>query len=104
VTTIGKTKDGKYNYVLKKGNDGVVGFYQVNNNEYKVRANTAYLATSYDAASSGAKLFIGLDGETAVEAVAAEVLPTGTAYNLQGQRVGNDYKGVVIVNGKKVIR
>jgi len=104
VTTIGKTKDGKYNYVLKKGNDGVVGFYQVNNNEYKVRANTAYLAISYDAASSGAKLFIGLDGETAVEAVAAEVLPTGTAYNLQGQRVGNDYKGVVIVNGKKVIR
>ena len=26
------------------------------------------------------------------------------AYNLQGQRVGNDYKGIVIVNGKKVRR
>ena len=25
-------------------------------------------------------------------------------YNLQGQRVGNDYKGIVIVNGKKVRR
>lgn len=108
VTTIGKTtKDNSnnvnYNYVLQNGSDGV-GFYQVNNDEYKVRANSAYLVISYNAASTDAKLFIGLDGETAVEAVAAEVLPTGTAYNLQGQRVGNDYKGVVIVNGKKVIR
>ena len=24
-------------------------------------------------------------------------------YNLQGQRVGKDYKGVVIVNGRKMI-
>lgn len=103
VTTIGKQTDDNFNYVLKDGSDGV-GFYQVNNDNYKVRANSAYLAISYDAASAGAKLFIGLDGETSVEAVAAEVLPTGTAYNLQGQRVGNDYKGVVIVNGKKVIR
>lgn len=108
VTKIGKTTDDnsnivKYNYVLKNGSDGV-GFYQVNNDKYRVRANSAYLAIPYNAASPGAKLFIGLDGETAVEAVAAEELPTGTAYNLQGQRVGNDYKGVVIVNGKKVIR
>lgn len=28
----------------------------------------------------------------------------GNAYNLAGQRVGSDYKGVVIVNGKKVVR
>lgn len=28
----------------------------------------------------------------------------GAAYNLAGQRVGKNYKGVVIVNGKKVIR
>lgn len=28
----------------------------------------------------------------------------GTAYNLAGQRVGNDYKGIVIKNGKKVIK
>lgn len=102
-TKIGKKTDDNFNYVLKNVSD-VVGFYQVNNENYKVRANSAYLAISYDAASAGAKLFIGLDGETAVEAVAAEELPTGTAYNLQGQRVGNDYKGVVIVNGKKVIR
>ena len=28
----------------------------------------------------------------------------GVAYNLAGQRVGQDYKGVVIINGKKVVR
>ena len=27
----------------------------------------------------------------------------GEAYNLSGQRVGKDYKGIVIVNGKKVL-
>ncbi len=30
--------------------------------------------------------------------------PEGPAYNLSGQRVGNDYKGIVIVNGKKLLR
>ena len=34
--------------------------------------------------------------------------PTGKAnddyYNLAGQRIGNDYKGIVIRNGKKVIK
>ena len=88
-------------YVLKKKGENV-GFYKVTSKTYTVRANTAYLALPAGAGS--AKEFIGLDGETAVEAVAAEVLPTGTAYNLQGQRVSNGYKGVVIVNGKKVIR
>lgn len=28
----------------------------------------------------------------------------GKMYNLQGQQVGNDYKGVVIVNGKKFVK
>ena len=28
----------------------------------------------------------------------------GKMYNLAGQRVGNDYKGIVIVNGKKYIK
>ena len=28
----------------------------------------------------------------------------GEAYNLSGQRVGKDYKGIVIVNGKKIVK
>ena len=34
--------------------------------------------------------------------------PTGKAnsnyYNLAGQRIGNDYKGIVIRNGKKLVK
>ena len=28
----------------------------------------------------------------------------GVVYNMNGQRVGSDYKGLVIVNGKKIIK
>ena len=42
---------------------------------------------------------------TAINEVNADkVAANGKAYNLSGQRVGNDYKGIVIVNGKKMIR
>ena len=104
VTTIGKKTGDDYNYVLKDGADGV-GFYQVNNDAYKVRANSAYLAIPYDAASGGAKLFIGLDDATGLEEVMGmKVTESAPVYNLQGQRVENGYRGIVIVNGKKVIR
>ena len=40
---------------------------------------------------------------TSIKAVeTAEV--SGTAYNLAGQKVGKDYKGIVVVNGKKFVR
>ena len=44
---------------------------------------------------------------TTIAAPEAEASATDTdapSYNVRGQRVGNDYKGVGIVNGKKVIR
>ena len=33
----------------------------------------------------------------------ADVDDDAPRYNMNGQRVGNDYKGVVIVNGKKKV-
>ena len=43
-------------------------------------------------------------GETdGIKAVSTKV-ENGVRYNLAGQKVGADYKGIVIVNGKKVIR
>jgi hypothetical protein len=42
-------------------------------------------------------------GETdGIKAVSTKV-ENGVRYNLAGQKVGADYKGIVIVNGKKVI-
>ncbi len=42
------------------------------------------------------------DGITTVETVTSAT--AGTAYNLAGQSVGKSYKGIVIENGKKVLR
>lgn len=65
-----------------------------------IAANKAYLVGNF---GSGAK-FISFDGETTsidgVELSADEAAP---AYNLQGQRVGQNYRGIVVKNGKKSV-
>lgn len=43
------------------------------------------------------------DGITGVK-ISDSISNDAPAFNLSGQRVGKDYKGVIIVNGKKVIR
>ena len=98
-TVIGKSSAKGTHYVLKQNAEGV-GFYKVNNDDYKVRANSAYLALTVGA---GAKGFIPVDGTTAIELVDTANEVAAPAYNLQGQRVSNGYKGVVIVNGKKIM-
>ena len=42
--------------------------------------------------------------ETGINEVVDDDAATGETYNLAGQRVDSDYKGIVIRNGKKVIR
>lgn len=41
---------------------------------------------------------------TGIATVDAKGFDNATVYNLAGQRVGNDYKGIVIINGKKVLK
>lgn len=66
-----------------------------------VAANKAYL----EKAGGGAKNFVPFaDGETtAIETLDNVQSANSAAYNLQGQRVGNDYKGIVVKNGKKLV-
>ena len=40
---------------------------------------------------------------TGIESVQTQQLQNGAIYNLAGQKVGNDYKGIVIKNGKKYL-
>ena len=42
-------------------------------------------------------------GDTAVKTIKTVNAKSGAIYNLAGQKVSADYKGVAIVNGKKVI-
>lgn len=58
-----------------------------------------------DASSAASAKFVGLDETTGIRHITASEISLGDkAYNLAGQRVGTDYKGVVIVGGKKVVR
>jgi uncharacterized protein YjdB len=106
--TSNKVIDGtsaeKAYYVLQKKGENV-GFYRVTNNAYTVRANSAYLEVPITAA----KDFIGFDdGETTgIESIHNSQFTIHTdapMYNMSGQRVSESYKGIVIVNGRKVVR
>ena len=79
-------------YALSLGQHGV-GFYDFSG--YTLPANKAYLTLA--AASAGLRFSFGdaTDIDVPVTATSAN------AYNLQGQRVDENYRGIVIINGKK---
>ena len=93
------------NYVLQN-NGGNVGFYQI------PAENTTYLINPFRAfinipASEARALTIVYDDEntTGVKNVKSTMAEgSNEIYNLSGQRVGKDYKGVVIKNGRKMIQ
>jgi|GEM_PF-3670182 len=100
-----------YNYILNKVDD-VVGFYHANNQT--VATNRAYIRTTYNTVANSKPLtmeFVDDDNtqepsETdGIDTIHnAEFIMHNDAYNLAGQRVGNDYKGIVVINGKKYLR
>ena len=45
-----------------------------------------------------------VDSPTGIKDIHQQKTATSRTYNLNGQRVGNDYKGLVIVNGKKMMK
>jgi len=96
------------NYLLQNHN-GVVGFYKVGETTKPyVGGFRAYMKSGV---SSVRELTFGDGEETGIENIAMpfDELRTGSVtdvqpmFNLQGQRVDASYRGVVIMNGKKVI-
>lgn len=71
----------------------------------KLRANRAYLSTSYDVTASGAReLEVSFGDETAINALEnSNKVNDGAIYDLSGRRVENPTKGIYIMNGKKVV-
>lgn len=89
-------------YCLANKSKGV-GFYQVATG-VKIPANKAYLEI---ATATPAKYYsIGIGGNTTgIQAIQQNsVKADGIMYSLSGQRVSKDYKGIVICNGKKMIK
>lgn len=99
------TKSGANNiYCLAKKTSNGVGFYQVSS-DVTIPANKAYLEIATTA--TPAKYYsIGIGGNTTgIQAIQQNsVKADGIMYSLSGQRVGKDYKGIVICNGKKMIK
>lgn len=94
-----KDGDGSTIWALTEQN-GKAGFAPVASG-VTVPATKAYLVIS-DASTAK---FLPIDGTaTGVNAINAAVdSENAPRYNLAGQRVGKNYKGVVIVNGKKLV-
>lgn len=98
----GSIKGAANIYCLANKNN-VVGFYQVSS-DVTIPANKAYL--EINAANSAKYYSIGIGGNTTgIQAIQQNgVKADGIMYSLSGQRVGKDYKGIVICNGKKMIK
>lgn len=98
------TKTGAENiYCLANKTTNGVGFYRVSS-DVKIPANKAYLEIN---TPNSAKYYsIGIGGNTTgIQTIQQNsVKADGIMYSLSGQRVGENYKGIVICNGKKMIK
>ncbi len=93
---------GKYYAFGRIGEN--VGFVKMAATGYTVSAGKSYLLLTAALAAKGFD-FIDLPGsETDGINKVNTLVETGVRYNLAGQRVSNDYKGIVVVNGKKYLR
>ena len=102
-TTI--TSGGEVYYVFGKGSNGV-GFYwkEANGKAFTTEAHKAYLVYT-PSKTTNAKSFLGFDVALEIQGPMVREKTTfdGPIYNLSGQRVDKDYKGIIIVNGKKYL-
>lgn len=86
-------------YVLQNHN-GQVGFYKVvKEKSVMIGANRAYLTPSV--AMAAAKINIEYPTVTGITSIKTTSIENDVMYNLAGQKVGNDYRGIVIKNGCK---
>ena len=99
------TSGGEVYYVFGKGSNGV-GFYwkEANGKAFTTEAHKAYLVYT-PSKTTNAKSFLGFDVALEIQGpmVRKKITFDGPIYNLAGQRVDKDYKGIIIVNGKKYL-
>ena len=99
------TSGGEVYYVFGKGRNGV-GFYwkEANGKAFTTEAHKAYLVYT-PSKTTNAKSFLGFDVALEIQGpmVREKITFDGPIYNLAGQKVDKDYKGIIIVNGKKYL-
>ena len=103
VTTTGDAKKFYRLSLDAENTEGSIGFYwgAENGSAFTNAAHKAYLAIPEDLLAADAKAFL-LNGTTGInEEIVVKDNEQAPIFNLQGQRVGNGYSGIVIINGKK---
>jgi hypothetical protein len=90
-------------WVLQVGDNGL-GFYQVNVNNYAINAFRCYVTLPDVGARSLSIVFDDSETTGIADVKGKKEDVRGDIFNLSGQRVGKDYKGVVIKNGRKMIQ
>ena len=108
-----ETEGGNFYYALqakKKDGTGGPGFYWMNSTgaAFTNGAHKAYMALDKKFADAqevgGAKSFYLFEEATGIRSAWTDgEAGSEQRFNLSGQRVGNGYKGIVIVNGKKIV-
>ena len=98
---------GQYTNMMLK--DGEFIKIKEEDETFKMPANRAYLPVLSSLLSASAKSIVLLWSDGTVTGIhttsqGEKAKQEGPAYNLNGQRVKGSYKGVVIINGKKVLK
>lgn len=101
-SSVAMTGSNKF-YRLTMHNGTTLGFYwgAADGAAFDIAANKAYLAVPASLAKDG--FGFGDDETTGINLNVKDNITNSPMYNLSGQRVGEGYKGLVIVNGKKFI-
>ena len=101
-----QTSGGTIYYGFSNGKKGV-GFYwrKADGGAFENGAHKAYIAYT-PSSPAQAKSYLVFDTVTGVHLTALQEsqMEDEPTYNLAGQRVGKDYKGIVIIRGKKYLR
>lgn len=112
----GVSTSGNSNYVYYKltygksgsANANKFGWYWGTNNgaSFSIAGGKAWLALPKTSAQSLDAVLMIDDEATSIDDIEQDSIneANNAQYNITGQRVGNAYNGIIIVNGKKVIR
>jgi hypothetical protein len=98
------TATSGYNYVFGWTDATNPGFYLVDTDLPELPAGKAYLHTDATLSSNASsRLIIAIGDETTGISTVNTEKTTNSIFNLNGQRVAQPQKGIVIMNGKKTI-
>lgn len=95
-------------YILSHSTDATrkLGFYWAAADGAAISYQEPYAFLAIET-GSGAPIMLSIDGDddtTAINGITNDTITDNTMYNLAGQRVNANAKGIIIINGKKVIK